>query len=30
MAPHLLALVAWLFMSNRLPGPRDIGVPLLR
>lgn len=30
MAPYLLALVAWLFMSNRVPGPRDIGVPLLR
>ncbi|MFT4306313.1 MAG: ABC transporter permease [Microbacterium sp.] len=30
MAPYLLALIAWLFMSNRTPGPRDIGVPLLR
>lgn len=30
MAPYLLALVAWLFMSNKVPGPRDIGVPLLR
>lgn len=30
MAPYLLALVAWLFMSNKIPGPRDIGVPLLR
>jgi len=30
MAPYLLALIVWLFMSNKVPGPRDIGVPLLR